>query len=295
VIPAYLVSKSARRQSKVLLSGMGADEVFGGYRRQQVESLISWYVGLPRPTRRALKWLVMSSPARRGSRAATAIRYAKKLMSVADAPAARRYVEASSWLDSGSRRPLYSDHVRWSLDGAEVGARHLARLAEVSDADAVTQSLYLDTLVYLPGHNLAYTDKTSMAASVEVRVPFLDNDLVDYAFTLPARMKIKRFRRKHILRKALEGIVPREILTRPKTGFAAPIRSWLHQDLAEMTRDLLSPGRIAARGLFSATAVSAMLDEEMSGRTDRSYNVWSLLTLELWLQHAVEGARAVIA
>jgi len=295
VIPAYLVAESARAESKVLLSGMGADEVFGGYRRQQIESLLRWQAGIPSPMRWALRQLVASSPMGRGTRRQTLVRYAKKLMAVSGVEPARRYIEACMWLDRETRLPLYSNDTRTEVGDSVVDLRHVERLAEVGDRDAVTRMLFLDTLVYLPGHNLNYTDKMSMAASVEVRVPFLDNDLVDFAFNLPAGLKVRGLRGKYILKKALRGIVPDQVIDRRKTGFAAPIRSWLHQDLRQMTCDLLSPDRIVRRGLFDPRAVARLIDDEMRGRADRSYNVWALLSLELWMEHVLDASDAVAA
>lgn len=295
IIPAFLVAQSAATQSKVLLSGMGADEVFGGYRRQQVGRLLSWYAAIPPPVRRLLRRLLASSRVARGSKAATYVRYAKRLLALADVHPAKQYIEASAWMDAETRTPLFSGDVRSVLNAGLVAIRHEERLAEVSDRDAVTQALYLDTLVYLPGHNLNYTDKMSMAASVEVRVPFLDNDLVDYAFSVPSGLKIKGLQGKYILRKALTSVVPTEILNRPKTGFAAPIRSWLHRDLHDMTRDLLAPGLVGRRGLFEPRAITALLDDELSGREDRSYNVWALLSLELWMQQVTDSVKMVTA
>jgi len=145
--------------------------------------------------------------------------------------------------------------------------------------------------VYLPSHNLNYTDKMSMAASVEVRVPFLDNDLVDFVFQLPPSIKVRGLKGKYILRRALEGVLPRAILSRRKTGFAAPIRSWIVNDLHEMVNDLLSPERVSRRGLFDPRAVSRLLIEQRRGWEDRSYQIWALLTLELWMQAYMDGVR----
>ncbi len=193
------------------------------------------------------------------------------------------------------RRGPDADDTRAGVDDGLVDLCHLERLAEVSGQDPVTQILYLDTLLYLPGHNLNYTDKMSMAASVEVRVPFLDNDLVDFAFDLPPRLKAKGLQGKYILKQALRGVQPNEVIDRPKTGFAAPIRSWLNRNLREMTRDLLASDRVSRRGLFNSHAVERLLDDQVTGREDRSYNVWALLSLELWMEHVLGAGRLVAA
>ena len=192
-------------------------------------------------------------------------------------------------MNASTRLSLYSTDVRELVMHSTVEARHREVMTEVATRDLLTQMLYLETRVYLPGHNLNYTDKMSMAASVEVRVPFLDNDLVDFAFALPGSLKVRGLQGKYILKRALEGILPREIITRRKTGFAAPIRGWLANDLEDMVADLLSPGRTARRGLFDAKAVSALLAEQRTGQSDHSYSIWALLNLELWMQSALDN------
>ncbi len=128
------------------------------------------------------------------------------------------------------------------------------------------------------------TEGLTFSASVEVRVPFLDNDLADFVLGLPPSLKVRGLTGKYLLRRALSGILPRAVLARRKTGFAAPIRSWVANDLGGMIGDLLSPDRVARRGLFRPEAVSALLADHRSGREDRSYQIWALLTLELWME-----------
>ena len=289
VIPAFLVCQRAATQAKVLLSGMGGDELFGGYRRHLSEELMSRFAHVPGIVRRGIGPFVEALPSGGAAPFVSSIRHAKKLLRIADARPADRYIDSCMWMDSGLRLSLLSNELRHAVRHSAVDLRHREALQEFSGRDRLTQMLYLDTRVYLPGHNLNYTDKMSMAASVEVRVPFLDNDLVDFALSLPGAMKVKGLQSKYILKRALHGIVPRDIITRAKTGFAAPIRAWLSRDLREMVADTLSVNRIARRGLFDPRAVSAMLLEQNSGRTDRSYNIWALLHLELWMQSVLDN------
>jgi asparagine synthase (glutamine-hydrolysing) len=142
---------------------------------------------------------------------------------------------------------------------------------------------YVDLKLYLPGLNLAYMDKASMAASVEVRVPFLDEILVRLASRIPGEGKVSGTKTKIALRQAVQGKVPEPILTRPKAPFAAPIRSWLAGDLSEYVNDLLSPSRVIGRGILSPGVVHRLLREHATGREDHSLRIWALLTLEVWL------------
>jgi asparagine synthase (glutamine-hydrolysing) len=140
--------------------------------------------------------------------------------------------------------------------------------------------------------NLTYNDKMSMACSVEVRVPFLDRELAEYvAWNVPPRMKLKGFfspTTKHIFRKAMQGVLPDEVLRQPKAGFAAPTDYWLANDLREMTDDLLSESRLRGRGLFRAEGVQRLIAEHRSGRADWSMQIWQFLTLELWMQNFMD-------
>jgi asparagine synthase (glutamine-hydrolysing) len=153
--------------------------------------------------------------------------------------------------------------------------------------------LYLDTKIFMSSLNLTYNDKMSMASSVEVRVPFLDRELAEFvAWNVPPKMKINGFPQpttKYIFRKAMQDVLPREVLRQPKAGFAAPVDYWLAHDLKEMLDDLLSPAQLRRRGLFQPAAVQRYIDEHRSGRHDWSMQLWQFLTLELWMKTFLDG------
>jgi asparagine synthase (glutamine-hydrolysing) len=146
----------------------------------------------------------------------------------------------------------------------------------------VDRMLYVDMKTFLTELNLTYSDKLSSAASVEVRVPFLDSEVVDFMSHVPPDMKLHGFKSKYIFRRAVEGIVPRKIVRRRKAAFGAPIRAWLRRDLAGMVDDLLSQETLSRRGYFRPAAVRAMIAEDRQGEGDHSLRIWALLTLELW-------------
>jgi len=289
IIPAFLVCQRAASQAKVLLSGMGGDELFGGYRRHLSEELLSRFAHVPGVLRKQIASLVDVLPSGGSAPFVSSIRHAKKLLKIAGTHPEARYINSCMWMDASLRTSLLSRDLRELLRTSAVDLRHRETLQQFETRDWLTRMLYLDTRVYLTGHNLNYTDKMSMAASVEVRVPFLDNGLVDFAFSLPGKMKVRGLQGKYILKRAVEGIVPRDVIRRPKTGFAAPIRGWLNNDLREMVGDTLDPRRIAARGLFDAATIRSLLAEQNSGQTDRSYNIWALLHLELWMQNVLDN------
>jgi asparagine synthase (glutamine-hydrolysing) len=157
----------------------------------------------------------------------------------------------------------------------------------------LNQMLYVDTKIFMTSLNLTYNDKMSMASSVEVRVPFLDREFAEFvAWNVPPHMKVMgggHPTRKYIFRKAMQDILPREVLRQPKAGFAAPIDYWLANDLKEMTDDLLSETRVRGRGLFRPRAVQSFIDQHRAGTRDWSMQIWQFLTLEIWMQTFLDG------
>jgi asparagine synthase (glutamine-hydrolysing) len=135
---------------------------------------------------------------------------------------------------------------------------------------------------FLPCLNLAYTDKTSMAANLEVRVPFLNVELVELAARMPVNLKLRGLKRKYILKRAAESLLPKDVVWRKKAGFGAPVRSWLRGALMPMVEDLLSEDTVRRRGLFRPAEVRRIIDANLSGREDYNLQVFQLLTLELW-------------
>jgi asparagine synthase (glutamine-hydrolysing) len=140
----------------------------------------------------------------------------------------------------------------------------------------------------MPALNLDTTDRTSMAANLEVRVPFLNKEMLDLTCRLPSSLKIKGLKRKYILKKAAEQLLPKDVVWRKKAGFGAPIRSWLRGSLRPMVDDLLSVERIRSRGLFDPVAVKNIVDANLSGREDYNLHVFFLMTLELWFQEFID-------
>jgi len=159
----------------------------------------------------------------------------------------------------------------------------LASLGDLSDdVPALNRMLYLECKHFLPDHNLNYTDKMSMAAGVEVRVPLLDQDLVSLAARLPVQYKQKGVEGKWIFKKAMEGLLPHQIIYRPKTGFGVPLRSWLRGPLKEMVGDILSPESLRHRGWFNPRVVERLLRADQAGKVDVAYPLFAVLCIELW-------------
>jgi asparagine synthase (glutamine-hydrolysing) len=246
------------------------------------------YQRVPELAQRLLGGALSGLPGLRGSRAKGRVRLLKKMARSAALQPTERFVMNSTYLDAGQKFWLYAPSLWEEVLGSDAARRHRAGFAQVQDSDFLNQMLYLDTKIFMTSLNLNYNDKMSMASSVEVRVPFLDRDLAEFAaWNVPPGMKLRGFWRpttKYIFRKAMKDILPREVLRQPKAGFAAPVDYWLANDLKEMTDDLLSETRVRRRGLFRPEAIRSFVDEHRRGAKDWSMQIWQFLTLELWMQ-----------
>ncbi|MGE5178761.1 MAG: asparagine synthase (glutamine-hydrolyzing) [Bacteroidota bacterium] len=284
-INCLLICEAARTTSTAMLAGTGGDELFGGYRKYASATLTSGYRFVPRPIRDyVLAPLIRGLPVRVGSRGIRSFRYFKKLMRYAGDSLFERFLGYSSYYDSAELVRLLGRDPSGNSDPYR-GVHALRQAWESRDTDdPIDRMTYVDLKYYLPGLNLAYMDKASMAESVEVRVPLLDEMLVESASRMPGRLKVSGTRTKVLFREALRDVVPAEILSRPKAPFSVPIRSWLAGDLSGYVHDLLGPSRIRGRGLVDPGMVNGLLAEHESGKEDHSLRIWALLTLEEWMR-----------
>lgn len=292
IITAYLVCREARKQATVLLSGVGGDELFAGYRKHIAHYWAESYNRLPAAIRHSLEALLNTTPSLRGTSLKGTIRLAKKMARSASSDAIDRFIQNCAYLDEAQKSGLYSDDFSQAAH-SDPSCAHRAAFGRVGTADFLHQMLYLDTKIFMASLNLTYNDKMSMASSVEVRVPFLDRELAEFvAWNAPPKMKLKGVLRpttKYILRRAMQEILPREVLQQPKAGFGAPVDYWLAHELREMVDDLLSQQQIRNRGLFRSEAVWRFIGEHRTGRHDWSVQIWQFLTLELWMQRFIDG------
>lgn len=290
IIAAYLVNREARKDVTVLLSGVGGDELFAGYRKYQAHRLAEQYRRIPAPVRgHIIEPALAALPAFRGTSIKSVVRLAKKMARSGSLPPQDRFIMDSVYLTEAQKQTLYSDAARSRINGGDPRGRHLDYFSRVANADFLNQMLYVDSKAFMVSLNLTYNDKMSMASSVEVRVPFLDWELAEWvAGNIPPELKLRRGTTKHILREAMRPVLPPEVLQQKKAGFAAPIDYWLANDLREMVDDLLSENRIKNRGLFNFQAVRQLVDEQRKGREDWSHQIWQFLTLELWMQTFID-------
>src|SRR5437588_1435824 len=280
-IPSYLVSRAARESMSVMLSGMGGDEVFAGYPRQMAMKIASAFDPVPQLLRRPMMRAVAAAlPGGMPGNFTAPLRNVKKFARSAALDFANRYLGFGTYFTDEAKQKLYTNELRESTNGLDAYAKHREYFARSKDAARLNQLLYVDLKTFLPCLNLMTTDKMSMAANLEVRVPFLNREMLELAARMPPRLKLKGLKRKYILKKAAEKLLPREIVWRKKAGFGAPIRSWLRGPLRPMVDDLLSEETVRRRGLFRPEEVRRIIDANLSGREDFNLQVFQLLTLE---------------
>jgi len=298
-IATYLISRAAAPEVTVLLSGQGADEVLGGYRVHRAYKLAALLRLIPRCVReewapRWLKWLSVHKDSVIGISPGLllgACRHSDKLLRTAGMEPAQQYAALRAYLLDEDIRRLLSAESNVATREWSYRDTFLNLFIKTAREDYLNQMLYVDAKTYLPDLNLAYSDKLSMACSIEVRVPFLDNEIVEFLQRVPPRLKIHRYTQKYILRMAMDRVLPKEILHRRKAGFGLPIRAWLRNELRVMLTDMLSEERICRRGLFDPAAVSQMIRDNDSGEQDYTLQLWGLLSLELWHESFLEQRR----
>ena len=289
-IPSYLVSRAARESMRVMLSGMGGDEVFAGYPRQLAMKLAGAFDPVPQLLRRPLmKTIAQVLPGGMPGRLTAPLRNAKKFARSAALDFENRYLGYETYFTDEAKQQLYTDDVREATQGLDAYAAHRRYFGRVKEAAPLNQLLYVDLKTFLPCLNLMTTDKTSMAANLEVRVPFLNLEMLELAARMPTNLKLRGLKRKYILKRAAEKLLPREIVWRKKAGFGAPIRSWLRGALRPMVDDLLSEETVRRRGLFRPEEVRRIIEANLSGREDFNLQVFQLLTLELWQREFIDG------
>ncbi len=280
-INTYLICKQARAGGvKVLLSGMGADELFFGYRRQYATLLAGRYHRLPKFLKAPIEFSAGLLPVRMNNRGIKAGRWIKRFLSFANLPIEQAYRRSYSYYDDADYTELLTGD--YELELAKLNHQHHELFYARPDLDVENKMCFTDLSMFMSGLNLTYSDRASMAASVEVRVPFIDREVVEFAMSIPGKYKYRRGESKYILKKVAESYLPKEIIYRAKASFGAPIRSWISNELKEMVDDLLSENRIKKRGIFHYDFVRKMIEDDRKGVKDNAYQIYQLLTLELW-------------
>jgi asparagine synthase (glutamine-hydrolysing) len=279
-IPTYYLSKMARNEVTVALSGDGGDESFGGYQRYAANRLFNLYCLIPHNLRRIIALALRVLP--ESTRKKDFVKRLKRFTAATDFSRELRYAYLVSLFDSGLRDRLYTQDFKTRLNGMEAGDYICDAYSHADTGDFLDSTLHVDVLTYLPNDLLVKVDIASMANSLEVRSPFLDHKLMEFAASIPSNLKLKGMTCKYILKEALAKVIPPKILQRQKCGFGVPIGSWLRGELKDYACEILLSNTCLRRGYFRDTALKGMLDEHISGRIDHGHRLFSLINLELW-------------
>jgi asparagine synthase (glutamine-hydrolysing) len=286
----YLVSRLASRHVKVAISGDGADESFAGYDRYAGQRLVDYYRLLPAALRRTLMpRLIAAIPETFQYKSLT--QRLSWLHSMAGLKGGERHARALGVLrfTPEDRDELFHPDAVRSLGDPDTLAKVL-QYFDAPNVEAMTdRMLYTDLMIRVPDHNLVMGDRMSMACSLEVRSPFLDPRVVEFAASLPAAMKLKGRQLKYLLRRLARRYLPEEILRRPKQGFGFPVGLWMQRDLRPLVHSRLGDSKLVAAGVFQAEPIERLLREHMQGRVDHSYRLWLLLNLEIWHEVYIEN------
>ena len=282
LVPTYLLSKFAREHVKVALGGDGSDELFGGYPTLAAHKMIHYYERLvPWRVRSYLvPWLMRFMPVSFDN---ISLDFKiRRFLAGRGVPLEARHHRWMGSFTDDEKTQLYNQWVRPAVRDTYAEVYRHAR-----DCDAhllLNRILYDDLKLYLEGDILFKVDRASMAASLEVRVPFLNNDVVDFAMSLPIELKLRRFQGKYLLKQAMADVLPREVITRSKKGFNMPVAHWLTDELKDLTTDYLSPSRLARQGLFNPAAVQRLMDGHLTRERDNRKQLWTLLMFQLWAE-----------
>ncbi len=284
-VPTYYVSKAARELVTVALSGDGGDELWAGYARHRVEHFEQRARTMLGPGRRFAGWLGRALP--------LSMKGARALRHLAHRPDhAYALKHAYGMFEPDAKARLYSPAFSEAVGDADVLAGFRDTYRRCGSSDPLDRALYVDVHTYMVDDILTKVDRMSMAVSLEAREPLLDHRLLEFAASVPASLKLKDGRTKHLLRRVLDRRIPKEILERRKRGFDAPIGEWLRGPLQPMADALLQDGRLNDRGVFNASEITRLWTEHRTGRADHRHRLWQLLMLELWFRQFIDRAPA---
>ncbi len=290
-IPTWYLCQYTREFVTVALSGLGGDEVAAGYERHRGVMLGERLGWIPRWVMRGiLSPLAEAIPdPRSGAQWAQRIKRFTRSASLAQD---ERYFEMISQLSADARARLISPGYLEQIDLDDPLRHYREHIAAVPEASPLNRALYADLKLYLPGDLLTLTDRMSMAHSLEVRVPFLDHHLLEFAARIPARHKLRGMKLKNVLKVAVRDLLPEDFFTRRKMGFSAPIAVWFRQELRSFVEEVLSPSALKEIGVFRPEAVRAILDQHFGRRANHDNVIWALISFMVWHEQYIKASRA---
>lgn len=287
-INTQIICEQLKNQGmKVLLSGMGADEIFGGYRRHIACLLAKKYRKTPLLVRNLLSFFINKFPVASNKKGYRFNRWLKRFIQIANHDEALAYYRSFTYYEKDELDKLSNRNFTHSINA--LYEEYLNIFNKAKHLDSVNRMLFVDMNMFLPSLNLAYTDRSSMSSSVEVRVPFIDKEVVNTAFSITGNKKISLNSGKQILKTAAEKILPKEFIYRPKSNFSAPLRSWVKNELKDMISDTLLPGILVKNGYINKEHLLKIIENDKKGIEDNSQKIWQLLNLEVWLKNNSTG------
>ena len=280
------ISEYAKSQGiKVLLSGTGGDDVFSGYRRHLALNNSFFLDLLPNSTLNFIKKQTNNLSSNNNIS-----RRIRKLFSGIDLKGENKLINYFRWIEEIELNKILSDKFKDKIKDSILEDPFVKYLDLIpSRASELEKMLILEQRFFLGDHNLNYTDKMSMSAGVEVRVPFLDKDLIDFSVRIPVKYKVKGMESKWVLKKAMEPFLPKDIIYRSKQGFGLPIRNWFKLELKGWIREFLSEEKVRKRGIFNPAAISNLILKNETGEQDFSYTILSIICLEIWCKKFLDN------
>jgi asparagine synthase (glutamine-hydrolysing) len=275
------ICAAARRNGDiVLLGGTAGDDLFSGYRRHQALQFEKYLSRIPRPIMRVAKRVASQLNPKNATN-----RRIRKLLANADLKQTERLAAYYQWIALDVNKSLFHPRFQTQIESFNPQDHLLTALQNIpKEQDRLNQLLYWDMKFFLTDHNLNYTDKLSMAEGIEVRVPFLDKELVELSTQIPTELKLKGNTTKYILKKVAERYLPNEVIYRPKSGFGAPVRDWVVGELKDLVAQRLSVDRLNDYNIFDAQNVQQLIFDNQEGKIDASYTIWGLLAIDSWLR-----------
>jgi len=282
-IPNYLVCKETQKHVTVALSGIGADEAFAGYERYWVEKARNHYMAIPFPIRKSIIEPVISSLRVRDSKKSVVTR-AKKFINSSSLPLLDRYIDIVSVFNNHQKDSLYTQQFNDVVYENKTEDMLYKYLQSNNGTNFLSQAFFADINTILPNDYLLIGDRVSMANSLEVRAPFMDYRVMEYAASIPSHYKLKNYQTKYILKDAFRSILPKKILNRGKYGFESPIAHWIKHELKSDVEEMLLSEKSTKRGLFNKKYIETLLYQHNNNINDYRKEIFSLLTFEMWCQ-----------
>jgi asparagine synthase (glutamine-hydrolysing) len=286
-IPSYYVSKETRAFVTVALNGDGGDECFAGYQRYAAMNIAQKYANLPGALRNGVISNVVNALPGFDTRQ-NPLRKARRFLAAASLPPVERYLRWVSSFDEAAKQNLYAEGFRQQTAKFRTASILEPWFAKANGAGIVDAALLTDTMTYLPNDLLVKMDIASMTVSLEARSPFLDHRLMEFAASLPEKLKLRRLTTKYLLKRVLKKLVPAENLNRSKMGFGVPIGHWFRGAMQPFLRETLLSEKALGRGLFKPEMVRQLIDSHVSVKADHSHRLWTLLMLELWFERFID-------